>query len=119
MCLKKIAQFHGASKVLCEEQPDLVAKLSPSHYTNGISDPVTSAILLDGTTYVADLFAAELPEISRKMKAQIPEIYSNSMQKVVDPKLSNLNTIIHGDTWLNNIMVNRKEEKAVLVRSIN
>ncbi|EDV31069.1 uncharacterized protein Dana_GF15176 [Drosophila ananassae] len=115
VCLKKIAQFHGASKVLCEEQPDLVAKLSPSHYTNGISDPVTSAILLDGTTYVADLFAAELPEISRKMKAQIPEIYSNSMQKVVDPKLSNLNTIIHGDTWLNNIMVNRKEEKAVLL----
>lgn len=105
--------------VLCQEQPDLVAKLSPSHYINGISDPVTRAILLDGTKFVADLFSEDLPEISGKMKAQIPEIYSKSMQKVVDPKLSNLNTIIHGDSWLNNIMVNRKEEKAVLVSSIN
>ncbi|KAH8324186.1 hypothetical protein KR074_001202 [Drosophila pseudoananassae] len=115
VCLQKIAQFHGASMVLCQEQPDLVAKLTPSHYINGVADPVTRAILLDGTTFVADLFAEELAEITRKMKSQIPEVYSNSMQKVVDPKLSSLNTIIHGDTWLNNIMVNRKEQKAVLL----
>ncbi|KAH8412465.1 hypothetical protein KR009_002390 [Drosophila setifemur] len=115
VCLRKIALFHGASMVLGQEQPGLVAKLSPSHYINGITDPTTKAVTMDATEIAADLFAEELPEIARKMKAQIPETYSNRMQKVVDPERSGLKVIVHGDSWLNNILFDRENQRAVLL----
>ncbi|KAH8293281.1 hypothetical protein KR018_007158 [Drosophila ironensis] len=115
VCLRKLAQFHGASMVLCQEQPDLVAKLPPSHYINGLSDPFTKGLMQDGTEFVAELFDSELPEISKKMKAQFPEAYSRRMQRVVDPKESGLNTIIHGDAWLNNILFDRENQRAAII----
>lgn len=115
VCLRKMAQFHGVSMVLCQEQPDFVDKLSPSHYANGISDNFTKALVLDGAEFAANFFADELPEISRKMKAQIPDGYSQRIQDIVNPKNSKFNAIVHGDLWVNNIMFNRPDEKAVLV----
>ncbi|XP_016956103.1 uncharacterized protein LOC108028677 [Drosophila biarmipes] len=113
--LRKLAQFHGSSMVLFQNQPELVAKLSPSHYAKGLSDPFAKSLILDATEYAADVFAEELPEISRKMKAQIPDAYSRRMQDVVDPKKSSFNAVIHGDPWLNNIMVDSVNKKVVLV----
>lgn len=115
ICLQKMAQFHAASMVLYQNQPELVAKLSPSHYGQGLSDPFAKVIVLDGTVYAADTFADELPEISKKMKAQIPEVYSQRIQNVVDPKKSNFNAIVHGDLWVNNMMFDRTNKKAILV----
>ncbi|XP_020801950.1 uncharacterized protein LOC110178979 [Drosophila serrata] len=115
ICLRKMAQFHGASMILYQNQPELLAKLSPSNYAQGISDPFAKGILLDGTEFAANLFAGELPEISRKMKAQIPEAYSQRLQNVVDPKKSKFNAIVHGDLWVNNIMFDRANNRAILV----
>jgi len=118
ICLSKLAQFHGASMVLFQNQPELVAKLSPSHYAKGLSDPFAKSLILDTTEYAAEVFADELPEISKKMKAQIPEAYSRRMQNVVDPNKSSLNAVVHGDPWLNNIMFDSANKKAVLVSKI-
>ncbi|KAH8254383.1 hypothetical protein KR032_009775 [Drosophila birchii] len=114
LCLRKIAQFHGASMVLRQEQPSLVEQLPPSAYVNGINDPITKGIHYDGTEFAADLFAEELPQIAKKMKALIPVGYSRRMQQAVDPKPSAFNVICHGDVWLNNIMINRATKRAVL-----
>ncbi|KAH8368622.1 hypothetical protein KR084_001679 [Drosophila pseudotakahashii] len=115
ICLRKLAQFHGSSMVLFQNKPELVAKLSPSHYAKGLSDPFAKALILDGTEYAAEFFADELPEISKKMKAQIPDAYSRRMQDVVDPNKSSLNAVIHGDPWLNNLMYDSANKKAVIV----
>ncbi|KAH8335271.1 hypothetical protein KR074_003374 [Drosophila pseudoananassae] len=115
VCLRKLAQFHGASMVLCQEQPELVAKLAPSHYADGVSDHFSKGLVLDGAEFTANYFADELPEISRKMKAQIPEAYEQIIKDVVNPKHSRLNAIIHGDVWVNNVMFNRADEKGILV----
>jgi len=53
------------------------------------------------------------------MKAQIPEAYSRRMQNVVDPNKSSLNAVVHGDPWLNNIMFDSANKKAVLVSKIS
>ncbi|KAH8301588.1 hypothetical protein KR059_006309 [Drosophila kikkawai] len=115
LCLRKIAQFHGASMVLRQEQLSLVEQLPPSAYSKGITDPIIRGIMFDATEFAADLFAGELPQISKKMKAQIPDAYSRRMQEAVDPKPSAFNVIVHGDVWLNNIMVNRATKRAVLL----
>ncbi|KAH8233834.1 hypothetical protein KR038_010930 [Drosophila bunnanda] len=115
ICLRKMAQFHGASMILFQNRPELLAKLSPSTYAQGISDPFAKGIVLDGTEFAADLFANELPEISGKMKAQIPEAYSQRLQNVVDPTKSKFNAIVHSDLWVNNIMFDRANNRAILV----
>ncbi|XP_022208409.2 uncharacterized protein LOC111064882 [Drosophila obscura] len=115
MCLRKMAQFHGASMILCQQQPDLVARLSPSHYASGLSDPFAQVIVLGGTEYVADVFAQELPQIAHKMKAQLPDGYSERIMSVVDPKNSAFNAIVHGDLWVNNMMLDRSNGNAILV----
>ncbi|XP_070141828.1 uncharacterized protein [Drosophila kikkawai] len=115
ICLRKMAQFHGASMILYQNHPEFFSKLSPSNYAQGISDSFAKGILLDGTEFAADLFAEELPEISRKMKAQIPEVYSQKLQIVVDPKKAKFNAIVHGDLWVNNMMFDRTNNRAILV----
>ncbi|XP_016983174.1 uncharacterized protein LOC108047488 [Drosophila rhopaloa] len=115
ICLRKMAQFHGASMILFQNQPELIAKLSPSHYGNGLSDPFAKVIVLDGTEFAAEVFADELPEISKKMKAQIPDAYSKRIAKVVDPKKSSFNAVVHGDLWVNNMMFDKANKKAILV----
>ncbi|EDW94635.1 uncharacterized protein LOC6534241 [Drosophila yakuba] len=115
ICVRKLAQFHGASMVLNENQPELVQMLDPSHYANGFTDRFAQALVLDGVEYAAGSFADELPEISKKMKAQVPVAYTQRMRDVVDPKQSSLNAVIHGDPWLNNIMFDSVNKKATLV----
>ncbi|EDX10939.1 uncharacterized protein LOC6738549 [Drosophila simulans] len=115
ICVRKLAQFHGASKVLFEKKPELIQRLSPSHYANGLNDRFAQALVLEGTEYAAEAFAKELPEISKKMKAQIPDAYTKRMRDVVDPNKSSLNAVIHGDPWLNNIMFDSINKKATLV----
>ncbi|XP_034655187.1 uncharacterized protein LOC117892963 [Drosophila subobscura] len=115
ICLRKMAQFHAASMVLCQQQPELVAKLSPSHYADGVSDPFAQVIVVGGTEYAAEVFAQELPQIAKKMKAQIPEEYSKRIRAVVDPKNSAFNVIVHGDLWVNNMMLDRSNGNAILV----
>ncbi|KAH8389217.1 hypothetical protein KR200_001188 [Drosophila serrata] len=113
-CLRKTAQFHGASMILRQEQLSLVEQIPPSAYANGLTDPIVKGIHFDATEFAADLFAGELPQITKKMKAQIPDAYSRRMQEAVDPKPSAFNVICHGDVWLNNIMVIRATKRAVL-----
>ncbi|KAH8291549.1 hypothetical protein KR054_012624 [Drosophila jambulina] len=113
ICLRKTAQFHGASMVLQQENPPLVEQLPPSAYAKGITDPIIKGIHFDATDFAADLFAGELPQISKKMKALIPDAYSRRMQEAVDPNPSAFNVICHGDVWLNNIMINRDTKRAV------
>ncbi|XP_017135753.1 uncharacterized protein LOC108151585 [Drosophila miranda] len=115
ICLRKIAQFHAASMILCEQQPELVAKLEPSNYANGVSDPFAQIIVVGGTEYAADVFAQELPQIAKKMKAQIPDAYTRRITSVVDPKNSAFNAIVHGDIWVNNMMLDRSNSSAILV----
>ncbi|EDV51887.1 uncharacterized protein LOC6546164 [Drosophila erecta] len=114
-CVRKLAQFHGVSKVLFQNKPELVQRLAPSNYANGINDRFTKALVLDGVKYAAEAFADELPEISRKMKAQVPNAFTQRIRDVVDPKQSSLNALIHGDPWLNNIMFDPVTKKATLV----
>ncbi|XP_052844250.1 uncharacterized protein LOC128257323 [Drosophila gunungcola] len=115
ICVRKMAQFHGASMILFQNEPELVAKLSPSNYGNDLSDLFAKVIVLDGTEYAAEVFADELPEISKKMKAQIPVAYTQRMKNVVDPKKSSFNAVVHGDPWVNNIMFDSANKKVVLV----
>ncbi|KAH8286943.1 hypothetical protein KR018_011384, partial [Drosophila ironensis] len=115
VCLRKMAQFHGSSMILNQNEPELVAQLSPSHYAKGVSDPFAQVIVLNGTEFVADIFAGELPEISKKMLAQIPEAYSQRMQSVVDPKKSKFNVIVHGDLWVDNMMYDKINKKVILL----
>ncbi|XP_043862005.1 uncharacterized protein LOC120449135 isoform X1 [Drosophila santomea] len=115
ICVRKLAQFHGASMVLNQNQPELVQRLAPSQYANGLNDRLAQAIMLGGVEYAAEVFADELPEISRKMKAQVPVAYTQRIRDVVDPKQSSFNAVIHGDPWINNIMFDSVNKKATLV----
>ncbi|XP_017058981.1 uncharacterized protein LOC108099845 [Drosophila ficusphila] len=115
ICLRKLAQFHGASMVLFQDQPELITMLAPSNYSKGLTDHFGKVIVLDGTEFAAEAFAEELPEISKKMKAQLPHVYTRKMQSVVDPNKSAFNAVIHGDPWLNNIMFDATNKRAVLV----
>ncbi|EDW78947.2 uncharacterized protein Dwil_GK11089 [Drosophila willistoni] len=115
ICLQKLGQFHAASMVLIQEQPELVGKLPPSQYSKGIKFDLGRVIIINGTNYAAKAFANEMPEIAAKMKAQIPDAYAKRMRSVVDPKNSAFNVITHGDLWVNNILIDKAAEKAVFV----
>ncbi|XP_030568478.1 uncharacterized protein LOC115768115 [Drosophila novamexicana] len=113
----KLAQFHAASMMLLHEQPQLVAQLSPSHYANGVSDPFAQVICLDGAAYAADV-VAEMPgmaPIADKMRAQLSGDYSERLRATVSAKNTAFPVIAHGDLWLNNIMINAEQKKAIIV----
>jgi len=117
LCLHKLAQFHAASMVLLHEQPSLVSELEPSHYAKGLDDAFTHVMIVGGTQFGADVvdgFSGMSP-IATKMRAQLPDEYEKRIRAVLDPKNSEFNVICHGDLWLNNMMVNREENKAVIV----
>ncbi|EDV97888.1 uncharacterized protein LOC6558209 [Drosophila grimshawi] len=117
ICMQKMGQFHGASMMLMEEQPQLVAQLAPSHYADGISDPFATVIVVGGTDYAAGV-VAKMPgmaDIAAKMKAQLPDEYARRIRSIVDPKNSAISVIVHGDLWVNNMMVNAEQKKSIIV----
>ncbi|KAL7732945.1 hypothetical protein ACLKA6_002759 [Drosophila palustris] len=116
LCLRKLAQFHAASMVVLDEQPSLVADLAPSHYAKGLDDALSHVIILDGTEYGADVVdGLGMSSIAAKMRAQLPDEYSKRISAVVDPKNSPFSVICHGDIWVNNMMINQEERKAIIV----
>ncbi|KAH8260890.1 hypothetical protein KR044_000018, partial [Drosophila immigrans] len=117
VCLLKLAQFHAASMVVLQEQPELVAKLEPSHYFEGVEDSFAEVLVLGGTAYGAEVVNTfpGMSSIADKMKAQLPHEYSRRMKAVVDPKNSDIKVIAHGDIWLNNLMMNQATKNAVIV----
>ncbi|XP_034108860.1 uncharacterized protein LOC117571011 [Drosophila albomicans] len=117
ICLFKLAQFHASSMVLLQEQPTLAAKLAPSHYAKGVNDGFSQALVLDAVTFAAEIVKdfPGMSEIAEKMKAQIASEYSRRIIDVVDPKNCDFKVIAHGDIWLNNLMINRDTQNAVIV----
>ncbi|TDG47635.1 hypothetical protein AWZ03_005933 [Drosophila navojoa] len=117
ICVHKLAQFHAASMLLLHEQPELVGQLSPSHYAEGLDDPFAQVIVVNGTAFGADV-VAELPGMSKiadKMRAQLPAEYETRIKTVVNGKNTAMPVIVHGDLWLNNLMINAEEKKAIIV----
>lgn len=117
VCVHKLAQFHAASMMLLHEQPELVAKLSPSHYVDGLGDPFAQVIVVNGTAFGAEV-VAELPgmaAIAAKMRAQLPSEYETRIKTVVNSKNTAMPVIVHGDLWLNNLMINAEQKKAIIV----
>lgn len=107
--------------MLLHEQPQLVTQLSPSHYANGVSDPFAQVICLDGAAYAADV-VAEMPgmaPIADKMRAQLSGDYSERLRATVSAKNTAFPVIAHGDLWLNNIMINAEQKKAIIVSIVD
>jgi len=117
LCLHKLAQFHATSMVLLHEQPTVVSELDSAHYAKGLDDAFTNVMIVGGTQFGADVvdgFAGMSP-IATKMRAQLPGEYEKRICAVLDPKNTDFNVICHGDLWINNMMVNREENKAIIV----
>jgi len=117
LCLHKVAQFHAASMVLLQEQPSLVSDLNPSHFSKGLKDEFTNVLIVKGTEFAADVVDGfpGMSSTASKMRAQLPDEYDKRIRSVVDPKNSVFQVICHGDLWVNNIMINQEENKAIIV----
>ncbi|ALC45002.1 CG32195 [Drosophila busckii] len=117
ICVHKIAQFHAASMLLLQRQPELPAQLAPSHFINGVTDDFSKVLLIDGTEFAANMVAGfeGMSSIAAKMKAQLPEVYSARMRETLQPEAAAFQVIVHGDLWVNNILINAAQQQAVIV----
>ncbi|XP_068149629.1 uncharacterized protein [Drosophila tropicalis] len=115
ICLQKMAQFHAASMILIEEQPDLVEELPSSHFTAEYQWYPIDTLMKDSTKYTADVFTKEMPEIATKMEAQMSQAFMRRMRSIMDPENSGIKVIIHGEPWINNMLMNRAKEKSIFM----
>ena len=106
--LKKIAQFHAASLVAVDNNPELskgvdvtVFERQRSEVTNVFTD-----LFYGNTLAIADFYQNEpgYEQMSKKLR-KVFETFGNKIKIVCQStKQKNLKVINHGDLWVNNFL---------------
>ncbi|EDW84847.1 uncharacterized protein Dwil_GK14343 [Drosophila willistoni] len=114
LALRKLAKMHAAAAVLNEQQPGVLTKYDHgifNRHTQGFAPFFTSMV------GVAAEFAAETSELGpyyeQKLKAMQKRVMEYST-RAYDPQPDQFNTLIHGDYWVNNVMVRYNENSKEL-----
>lgn len=120
LALEKLAALHAASMVLIEQKPKLFVK-----YDVGMFSRKTSAFH-DFFCSNMDALTSEVSSwegfetYAKKLERMKRNLLENSY-KVFDNKEGELQVLIHGDLWLNNLMFqydeNGKPKDSILVRN--
>nr|NP_651370.2 uncharacterized protein Dmel_CG10513 [Drosophila melanogaster]AAF56440.2 uncharacterized protein Dmel_CG10513 [Drosophila melanogaster]AAK92891.1 GH13495p [Drosophila melanogaster]AOQ12660.1 CG10513-PB [synthetic construct] len=112
--LRKLAKMHAAAAVLNERQPGLLTK-----FDHGIFNRHTQAFapFFVNTVGVAADFARECPELGERYATKLKKLQERVMEystRVYDPQPGDFNTLVHGDYWVNNVMLRYGENKEPL-----
>ncbi|KAH8283953.1 hypothetical protein KR054_005627 [Drosophila jambulina] len=114
MSLRKLAKMHAAAAVLNERKPGILTKFDHgifNRYTDGF------APFFENLCDVAADFAATCPELGDYYARKLREIRKRVMEdstRVYDPQPGQFNTLVHGDYWVNNMMLRYGEKKEPL-----
>ncbi|XP_022222562.2 uncharacterized protein LOC111074171, partial [Drosophila obscura] len=114
MALRKLAKMHAAAAVLNERQPGVLTKLDHgifNRHTEGFG-PFFQNMMVMGAE-----FADKCPELGSyygdKLRALVERLMEYST-RVYDPQPDEFNTLVHGDYWVNNVMLRYNEEQQPL-----
>ncbi|XP_017140524.1 uncharacterized protein LOC108154687 [Drosophila miranda] len=114
MALRKLAKMHAAAAVLNERQPGVLTKLDHgifNRHTEGFA-PFFQNMMIMGAE-----FADKCPELGsyygNKLRALVKRLMEYST-RVYDPQPDEFNTLVHGDFWVNNVMLRYGEKKEPL-----
>ncbi|XP_032579430.1 uncharacterized protein LOC6619698 [Drosophila sechellia] len=112
--LRKLAKMHAAAAVLNERQPGLLTK-----FDHGIFNRHTQAFApcFVNMVGVAADFARECPELGERYANKLKKLQERVMEyctRVYDPQPGDFNTLVHGDYWVNNVMLRYGENKEPL-----
>ncbi|KAH8267231.1 hypothetical protein KR026_008600 [Drosophila bipectinata] len=114
LSLRKLAKMHASAAVLNERQPGLLTKLDHgifNRHTKGF------APFFENLFGVAAEFAAETPELGENYARKLRALREKVMEyttRVYDPQPEGFNTLVHGDFWVNNMMLVYGENKEPL-----
>ncbi|XP_016980493.1 uncharacterized protein LOC108045621 [Drosophila rhopaloa] len=112
--LRKLAKMHAAAAVLNERQPGVLTQ-----FDHGIFNRHTQgfAPFFVNMVGVASNFAKECPELGEPYAKKLKELQKRVMEyseRVYDPQPGEFNTLVHGDYWVNNVMLRYGEQKEPL-----
>ncbi|XP_034661886.1 uncharacterized protein LOC117897269, partial [Drosophila subobscura] len=114
MALRKLAKMHAAAAVLNERQPGVLTKLDHgifNRHTEGFG-PFFQNMMGMGAE-----FADTCPELGSyygdKLRALVKRVMEYST-RVYDPQPDEFNTLVHGDYWVNNVMLRYSEKQEPL-----
>ncbi|KAH8232366.1 hypothetical protein KR032_004871 [Drosophila birchii] len=112
--LRKLAKMHAAAAVLNERKPGILTK-----FDHGIFNRHTTgfAPFFENMCDVAADFAATCPELGETYARKLREVRKRVMEystRVYDPQPGEFNTLMHGDYWVNNVMMRYGERKEPL-----
>ncbi|KAH8382994.1 hypothetical protein KR009_006150 [Drosophila setifemur] len=110
LALRKLAKMHASAAVLNERQPGLLTKLDHGIFNRHTKGFAPFFIDLFG---VAADFATESPELGDYYAQKLRALQSRVMEyctKIYDPQPGQFNTLVHGDFWLNNVMLQYDED---------
>ncbi|XP_017052859.1 uncharacterized protein LOC108096020 [Drosophila ficusphila] len=114
LALRKLAKMHATAAVLNERQPGVLTK-----FDHGIFNRHTQgfAPFFVNTVGVASEFARECPELGEQYAKKLKDLQERVMEystRVYDPLPGEFNTLVHGDYWVNNVMLRYGENKEPL-----
>ncbi|XP_052846806.1 uncharacterized protein LOC128258872 [Drosophila gunungcola] len=104
--LRKLAKMHAAAAVLNERQPGVLTQFDHGIFNRHTQGFAPFFVNLVG---VAADFANECPELGEHYAKKLKEL-----QKRVMGELGEFNTLVHGDYWVNNVMLRYGEKKEPL-----
>lgn len=121
LAIKKLAKFHAASIICLDENPDLL-----KNYNVGMFSRETKAFHdFFGSNF--DALAAEVSSwngfqyYAKKLNKLKGRMYENAF-KAFDNDEGDLKVLIHGDLWINNLMIKYNKKKiptdVIIVRKL-
>ncbi|XP_017124146.1 uncharacterized protein LOC108144026 [Drosophila elegans] len=112
--LRKLAKMHAAAAVLNERQPGVLTQFDHGIFNRHTQGFAPVFVNLVG---VAADFANECPELGEHYAKKLKELQKRVMEystRVYDPQPGEFNTLVHGDYWVNNVMLRYGEKKEPL-----
>lgn len=114
LALRKLAKMHAAAAVLNERKPGILTK-----FDHGIFNRQTAgfAPIFENLFGEAADFAATCPELGDRYSRKLSALQKRMMEystRVYDPQPGAFNTLVHGDYWVNNVMLRYGERREPL-----
>lgn len=105
LTLRKLAKMHAAAAVFNERQPGLLTKLDHgifNRHTRGFK-PMFENFLIVAAEYARD--TPELGSVYEQKLRRLQKYVMEYTERVYEPQEQEFNTLVHGDLWVNNIML--------------